>query len=284
MSDEAREVTERQGPAVESAPDSIEVEIQELDAKLAEHQARVASHQAAREDTPYAEQRTYMRRVTTDFITGVVAAHYAFTRYPDGGTWLLSTFVEDFLESPVSIEMLAHNGVFNVGRRELRYLLEAAVKRTYVDEVAPPGSSLNDRLTLLHNDVPRSSVDVIDALTLRMLPDADEFRSAVKSAFGALSGYTHPSRKQLDERLARAAGGQSIGFETAETLRPFNRVLFQVYDLVLTLIFEGIGPAFTGDLFIQAFDDERTWKFHKGRFVRLVSQHFDYKAERQQPR
>lgn len=268
-------------PATGAEPDSIEREIQELDARIAEHQARVAEHQLEREGTAYTQQRTYMHRLTVDFLAGVVGAHQAFSRYPDHSSWLLSTLVEDFLESPVSIELLAHNGVFNVGRRELRFLLEAAVKRTYVDELAPPTASLADRLTLLHTKVPRSSVDVVDELTLRMLPDPDAFRSAVKSAFGALSGYTHPSRKQFDERLAKAARGQAIGFETADTLKPFNRVLFEVYDLVLTLVFEGIGPAFTGDLFTTVFDHEATWRFHRGRFVKLVSQHFDYKAERQ---
>jgi hypothetical protein len=46
-----------------------------------------------------------------------------------------------------------------------------------------------------------------------MLDDTEPLRNAVKQSFGALSGYVHPSRKVLDERLARAERGEFTGFE-----------------------------------------------------------------------
>lgn len=101
------------------------------------------------------------------------------------------------------------------------------------------------------------------------------------SAFGNLSGYTHMSVKQLDERLKRAEEGEFIGFESPAIVRAFNKLLAQVYDLALTLLFEGIGPSFTGDVFVQVLDSKPDWKFHKGRFMADVSATFDYKAERQ---
>lgn len=107
-----------------------------------------------------------------------------------------------------------------------------------------------------------------------------EFVRAVRSTFGSLSGYTHPSKRQFEERIRRVEVGQFIGFETTATLRAFNRVLFATYDLVLALIFEGIGPAFTGDLFEQLFVEDTLWKFHKGRYVRRVSRSFDHKGHR----
>jgi hypothetical protein len=201
---------------------------------------------------------------------------------PENGKWLLQNFMDDFLESALAISALAQYGVFNVGRRELRYLIEAAVKHVYVDQRLPGDTSLSDRLTYLGDtaNVPRSSVSPIEKITIRMLKDPSTLAGAVNSAFGNLSGYTHISTKQLEERVRRASRGEFSGFEGAKTLDAFNRVLVQTYDILLALIFEGIGPAFTGDLFIHVFDDAPNWRFHKTAFVREMSRFFDYKHER----
>lgn len=81
--------------------------------------------------------------------------------------------------------------------------------------------------------------------------------------------------------MIRAERGEHLGFEGPSTLEAFNRLASQTLDLVVVLIFEGIGPAFAGDLFIQLFDDMPEWKFHRTRFTREVSHFFDYKHERQ---
>lgn len=130
---------------------------------------------------------------------------------------------------------------------------------------------LAERVAILGDTtrVPRSSVEPIHDVTFRLVQEKP-FRDAVTSAFGALSRYTHASKQQLDERLRRAAGGEWAGFESAATLRSFNRLLFRTYDLVLVLIFEGIGPTFTTDLFKQGFTDHQKWRYHKGKFVREV--------------
>jgi hypothetical protein len=47
-------------------------------------------------------------------------------------------------------------------------------------------------------------------------------------------------------------------------------------------VFEGIGPSFTGDLFIGVLDDLPRWRFRKTKFVGEISRFFDYKFERQQ--
>jgi hypothetical protein len=231
----------------------------------------------------YTSQVTALGRTTNDFIHAVRAASFAFTRYPENGNWLLQSFMDDFLESALAIFALAQQGVFNVGRRELRYLIEAAVKHVYVDQQLPDDTPLEDRLTYLGNtaNVPRSSVSAIEKITIRMLQDPPNLAGAVASGFASLSGYTHISTKQLEERVRRASRGEFSGFEGAKTLEAFNRVLVQTYDIVLALIFEGIGPAFTGDLFIEVFDHEPKWRFHKTAFVSEMSRFFDYKHERE---
>lgn len=251
-----------------------------------ELEQRIQAWSEAAADDRYAAQAKVLGRATQEFIYAVRAAIVAFSRYPSANEWLLPRFVDDILESSIAIMTLAREGVFNVGRRELRYLLEAVVKHVYVDQQLPGETALRERLEFLNDPtkVPRSSVAPVDDVVLRMVGPSEEFTAAVHSAFGHLSGYTHLSKRQLDERLQRAERGEFIGFESAETLDAFNRLLVQTYDVILALVFEGVGPSFTGDLFVQLLDDEQRWRFRRTKFVSRVSQHFDYKAERQSRR
>lgn len=243
---------------------------------------RMHDWQEAARGEQYVAQQTVLDRITWDFILAVRAAAFAFTRYPESNKWLLHRFIDDFLESSIAILTLARQGVLNVGRRELRYLLEAAVKHVFVDQAVSGDTPLEDRLAFLNDrkKVPRSSVAPVDHLAIRMIADPACLKAAVRSAFGNLSGYTHISKGQLDERLRRAERGEYTGFEGAATLDAFNRLLVGTYDVILALVFEGIGPGFTGDLFIGVFDDQPEWRFHRTKFVREISRYFDYKAER----
>ncbi|KRF04694.1 hypothetical protein ASH00_13890 [Arthrobacter sp. Soil782] len=227
-----------------------------------------------------AEQKR-LERLTADFVDAVRSTALAFTRYPSSERWLLQSSMDDFIESAVSVHILGMQGVFNVGRRELRYMLELAVKAVYVDQQFPGDALLIDRIAYLHSDVPRSSVDVADRLRLRMLPDREKFCTDVHDAFGALSGYTHVSKKMLDERVRRVSRDEYPGFESARTLRAFSSLVAKTYDVVLATIFEGVGPAFTGDLFLDHIDHKEKWAYSKTSHLRNVSVHFDYKRERQ---
>lgn len=252
-------------------------------AGLAEAQEeRILAHENVRNTAEYRSEVNYLDHLTRDFVQGIRLAHFAFTRYPDGREWLLQSFTDDLLESSVSIMALGYQGVFNVGRREMRYMIESAVKYVFVDQQVSGSTPLVDRLAILGDTsrVPRSSIAPVESLVIRMIPDPQELIGAVRSSFGTLSGYTHLSESQLDERLRRAEKGEYTAFESARSLRAFNRAVGQVYDIVLALVFEGIGPAFTGDLFTVAFDEQPKWKFHRGKFVSQISEFFDYKEER----
>lgn len=244
---------------------------------------RIAEHHLVRSGDEYTAELTFTWRLTLDFARAVSAMALAFTRYPESRKWLLAATADDIIESSIAIGSLARDGVFSVGRRELRYVLEAVVKAVYCDQALPGDTTLRDRIvwTADSSNVPRSSVDVIDRITLRMVADPDDHRDAVRSLFSSLSGYTHVSRPQMEERLRRAERGEHIGFEQPRTLRAFNAVLRNAYDVVLALVFEGFGPSFTGDVFVNVLDDDPDWKYHRGRYVSGVSAHFDDMHERE---
>lgn len=248
-----------------------------------EHEQRVADHDLLRGGDEYQTALTRMWQLTHDFANAVRLAAFAFTRYPSSRSWLLSATTDEVLESSIAVASLVQNGAVNVARRELRYALEVVVKAVYCDQALPGETSLEDRIAWLADtrNVPRSSVKSIDSVALRMIPDPESFRNAVASLYGSLSGYTHVSKTQLEERLRRVARGEYIGFELPRTLRTFNGVLSNAYDVILALVFEGFGPAATGDVFVQVLDDDPTWRLHRGTYIGDISAHFDYKHERQ---
>jgi len=233
----------------------------------------------------YQDAKLHRERLIGDFLVALQLTWLADTRFSESQKWLMQNMSDELLESAVALLQLTEQGIFNVARRELRYMLEAAVKYIYVDRKLGASASLEDRVRFLGDTqkVPRSSVTRIDDLRILMVRDPDDFRAAVHSCFGRLSGYVHPSQPALGERLARAGRGEFSGFESARTLESFNSVASQCLDLVLVLLFNGIGPTSTGDLFTEAFDRREQWKFHCTRYVPQVSRFFDYKVERQGP-
>src|SRR3954453_14312817 len=241
-----------------TTPDPFAEAARQLEAELAAHATVKASKR-------YKDAQTHLSRLLADFSLTLQLSSFYFTRYPHARQWIQQASADDLMESVVAIPTLVEQGIFNSARRELRYLLEALVKFVYVDQQLPGDTPLKDRLAFLADNakVPRSSVDPIDSMTLRLVAQPDEFRSAVKHAFKALSGYVRPSRTQIEERLRRAARGEFSGFEGPKVVEAFNRLTSQTLDLAVVLICEGIGPAFTGDLYVQLFDEYAGWTFHR---------------------
>jgi hypothetical protein len=243
----------------------------------------LAGQRETEDSERYQAARTRRARLLGDFVLALRAIWVVNTRDPASPRQLLQNTSDELLESVVAIGLLAEQGIFNAPRRELRFMLEAAVKYAYVDQESPAKAGLRGRSRHLGDTqrVPRSSIEPIKELKLSMLTDPTAFRAAASSAFGALSGYVHPSRPALTERFARVGRGEYSGFETARALEALNRTTAECLDLVIVLLFHGIGPALTGDLFVHWLDEEEDWTFHRTRWVAEVSRFFDYKVERQ---
>jgi hypothetical protein len=79
--------------------------------------------------------------------------------------------MNEFLASAIAVFVLAQQGVFSVGRRELRYMIEAAAKPVYTVQPLLGNPSLPecDALPVDPTLVPLSSVEVTDCLTIRMV-------------------------------------------------------------------------------------------------------------------
>ena len=103
----------------------------------------------------------------------------------------------------------------------------------------------------------------------------------IRSTYAELCRYVHRSPAQIRETLRAFEDGVFLGFETADQLDAFVKLLARVYDLLLVMHFNALGMSLTGDVFVHILDEDEKWPFHKTKFVKLLSTYFDYKSERQ---
>lgn len=246
-------------------------------------EAKQEAHQAIVESPEYQEQLARLSQLMFDFVATLRLCWFAATR---AGEWveksLFMRSIDDFLESAVMIRSAINDGARNTARRELRYMIELAIKALYVDQKMP-SSPLDHRLIFFDRKVDPSSISCVRDLSFSILAAA-EAGTAVKKLMAAYSRaceYVHPSVAQIEERLELRERGISPGFETAAELRQSNDELFEAWSLVLVLLFEAIGGSFSGDILETGGLSHRDeWVFHGHPLVAAIDEHFDYKSER----
>lgn len=253
---------------------------------LGRRKAAIDNHRNIVLSSPaYEAAMTRFQRVTGGFLEAFAYLSLASTRSTIYDHTLMYAFVDDFLESAVAISDLVQIGTHHVAQRELRYVLENAVKALYVDQQLPQ-SALDERIAFMTAHVPRSQVNVVDSVMLGAFEDSvrKQFCAETKDAFSQLSAFVHPSERQLRRRLGLIEAGIGPGFHGSSEITQLTRIVFRIYDLVLVLLFHGVGLGVAGDAFVSMWDMRPKWPFHKGKYVRLLSRYFDYKAERQSDR
>jgi len=241
----------------------------------------VADHASLRSAEQFLAQTKRLQRLTEGFAFGVHAMWSMSRRSSIYDEFLSFRLIDDTLQSVVAVWSLAKEGQLTAAKRELRYLLESVSKHTYAD-LKLMGKPLDDKVSFLAKHIPSSSVSFVEDFRLYSYSDAENkvFMDEIKSRYSSLCRYVHRSPEQIEESLRLLSQGISPGFETAQQLESFVRELGCVYDVLLVLLFNALGLGLSGDVFVQVLDDRRTWPYHKTRFTKLLSNHFDYKVER----
>jgi hypothetical protein len=190
--------------------------------------------------------------------------------------------IDDIIQSVISIEIIAKEGVINTCRRELRYLIELSLKcclivnnttkQTFEEQISEYESLLNS-----------SNINPINALSFIYLrPDhEDEFKTEVKRLYGYLCKYSHSSSHQIRERLARAQIGRTIGFEGIQQLKELKDDIERVLAIVLVMVFHSVAEYVVGDFMVEPDGQSVRWYFNKSKFISVIDKQFDYKHERQ---
>lgn len=245
------------------------------------HEKVAADHAALRSAEPFVAQTKRLQRLTEGVTFGIHAMWLMSRRSSIYDEFLSFRFIDDTLQSVVAVWSLAKEGQLTVAKRELRYLLESVSKHVYAD-LKLMGQPLAKKINFLAEHIPSSSVSFAEDFRLYSYSDPENkaFMDEIKSRYSSLCRYVHRSPEQVQESLRLLAQGISPGFETAKQLELFVRELERVYDVLLVLLFNALGLGLSGDVFVQVLDDLRTWPYHKTRFTKLLSEEFDYKAER----
>lgn len=228
---------------------------------------------------PFQDGLNYLEGIASDLLLALTYVRLQGTRYSAGEDYLLFRFSPHIVESALAITANAKEGLQNSARRELRFLLEAAVKLSSRD-FHPEAKTFDDRLAGLNDRDKRFEDYVASLVYFDEFEKPDEANGAILSLYSELSRYVHATMPQFQDAMARAKRNEDAGMESVATLNRFNKLAFQVYDLVLVRIFHGIGLSMAGDIFTGILDDEPKWRFHKGKFVARLSKCFDYKHER----
>jgi hypothetical protein len=238
------------------------------------------------DSSEYKSELKFIERMTYDLIKVLSLCTIYSTRageFSENSIVVRST--DDLAQSILAAWRLVQEGLINPIKRELRYVLESAVKHLYVDQQMANRSliaTLEQRLDFLEADVDPSKIEVRHKLQLNAFhpEDAKQFVSELYDTYRDCCAYVHVSRRQIEERLKLAQKGRLFGFETSDELHKIARLMFRTYDIALALYFHGFDLSMTGDIFIEVLDHFEDWKFHKGKYVQIISAYFDYKHER----
>lgn len=253
-------------------------------AKIAERNAELAKqHETLRASKEYQDQAKYLRRMTQDFLKTTQMCWITATRskeFLDNSLFFRS--IDDINQSVIAILTLIEQGMLTPARREMRYILESSVKNLYVDQ-NKTSANFDDKVKFLHEQVPRSSISMVDDLGLPLSNENKVlFIASIKGIYSTACAYIHPSKAQVDERVKLANIEAYIGFERPRDLERINKELFRLYESTLVLAFSAIGISPLGDIFIYWLDDYQNWRFHKGKYMKAISSRFDYKTERKE--
>lgn len=249
---------------------------QQLKDKIFKHETDVVNSQQ------YQQELKYLSNFSLDAIQTIRTISIYSTRAKEIYDQFLTVRSSDnLIQSIVGLRDLVLSGIHNTAKREIRYMLEMTVKYLVVDQ-EKMDKSLPEKIQHLADNIPSSSIEIIDSLSTPFTIAIDkQFKDEVKDMFYKACAYVHPSKRQIDEQVDNYSKGIHIGFETAKMLADINKLLFRAYDIILTMLFIGFGQSMSGDLFIEIYDIEPKWKFHKGKYLKEYSRLFDYKVERQ---
>ncbi|KQN01809.1 hypothetical protein ASE85_21700 [Sphingobium sp. Leaf26] len=224
----------------------------------------------------------------TEFITRSYLAGLSFIVQDAGrdpqyvSNHLLYRLSQDLLQSAVSITALVAEGLLNVARRELRFLLEASVKIAAVQQ-GSQATTIEEKLEGFDKELRSPSISAKKRLELSLLTEADRlaFDEEVGRLYGLASNYVHLSPTQIVSSIEAAKAGVTAGKERPSDVLELNRMAERSMAASLVLLFHSVPEWVAGDWLVEGDGASINWYFTKSRFIAAMDSSFDYKHERQ---
>ena len=171
-------------------------------------------------------------------------------------------------------------GMLNVVKREVRFLVEVSVKLCFVQQQSYD-SSARVKIKLFDKELSSGKLSIKN-LNLWCFTDCikNNFQEEVGRINGLTSDYAHLTPKQIEERIAAVDSGRTSGKEKPEDIQELNDLVSRGLACVLVLLFHSVPSWVAGDWLVEKDGSSIDWYFMQSRFVAAMDGHFDYKAER----
>lgn len=194
---------------------------------------------------------------------------------------LLATLAQDLLQSALALPMLVTEGMWSVARRELRFVLEASIKLTVIQQAVYP-KSVTEKVSEFAILLNSPSISCKNRLILDLIPSAerDRFLEELGQLYGAASGYVHLTERQVRARIAAVDAGHTSGFESAEEAATAGLLIAKTLAASLVLLFHSAPSYVAGDFFVSTDGQSPEWFFEKSKYLAGIDSYFDYKHER----
>jgi hypothetical protein len=222
--------------------------------------------------------------IVRSFLTGLSFVVQDTGRDPKFlGNHLLSYLAEDILQSAIAVIALTAEGLLNVAKRELRFLIEASIKICFVQRESY-GSSVEEKLEAFQKVLSSQRISIKENLRLDLLPDTlrAQFADEVGRLYGLTSAYVHLTPQQILERIAAADAGVTPGRERPADVDALNEIAERAMAVSLVLLFHSVPDWVAGDWFVDGDGSSTRWHFQGSRFIAAIDGHFDYKHERKE--
>lgn len=195
---------------------------------------------------------------------------------------LLSCLSQDLLQSAMSLHIVVREGVLNVARRELRFLIEASVKIAAIQQHSYT-TTIEAKIEAFKGEFSSSSISIKKDIGLSLLPEV--YRASLLEEVGRLYGltsqYVHLSPAQVSQSLEAFKSDSTAGKERPADIREFNRTAERALAASLVLLFHGVPYWVAGDWLVDSDGESVGGYFMKSRFFAAMDEGFDYKHERQ---
>jgi hypothetical protein len=196
---------------------------------------------------------------------------------------MLSYTAQDYLQSAIALPMLVQEGIHNVCRRELRFLLEMSIKVCRIQQ-QDYQADIPTKLSALKETFDTTNISMQKQVNLTLLPETEwaSFHQEVGCLYGETSGYVHWTSTQIHERIAMIDQGRTSGNESAADIQRLNDLVARGLAVSLVFLFHSVPEYVAGDCLVESDGSSLGWPFSRSKFVAHIDEHFDYKHERRE--
>lgn len=222
-------------------------------------------------------------QICMEFARGVVFLALDNSRDPTfPRNHLLACIADDFLETAVTLSIMAREGIHNACRRELRSLLEMSIKLAFVQQ-ASVASSTEEKMTLFRRELDSPSISLRKRINLSLLPEPqrEPFCEHVGRLYGESSNYVHLTTIQVQRKLEQIDSGRKSGVETLEEVVALNHEIHRNLAAAFVFVSHSVPSFAVGDLFLSPDGLSHIWQLGTDKYIAYLDEHFDYKHERQ---